>query len=263
MHLVHDVPRRRCRNRGGRVLALLYSSGNHGRNGDPVGDVDVEVGAEIVLGVVGLGGEIGVEGLIFEETALIGISGKDEVAGHLVSAPHRDGGVALRGELLEEFVVEVHVGVREGARVVLVLAQVLLGVAGGEAVVPARLVVPAGVGVGVDILRIAVGRQEHPLVVLDVDGTLVHVAVLGVHQDDAVGSADTVDGRCGGIFKDTERLYLVGVELGEIPLEPVHDDERGGDAIDLHRVGGAAVEGADTADDEGRLVVTGGAAQLA
>ena len=64
----------------------------------------------------------------------------------------------------------------------------------------------------------------------EVDGGFALLAAFGVDDDDAVGAARTVDGRCGGILQHVDRLDVGGVDRrGERPFggESVDDVERG------------------------------------
>ena len=78
-----------------------------------------------------------------------------------------------------------------------------------------------------------------------VDAGLAHLAFLGRHEDDTIGSACTVDGARGGIFQYFHTLNIIGVHA-------FHTILVGGHTVnDVEGVG--VVDGADTADANHRL----------
>ena len=73
---------------------------------------------------------------------------------------------------------------------------------------------------------------------------------LGGDEDNAVGSAVTVQGGRGGILQDGHALDVGGVQVGQVAAER--------NAVNYVQGGGGTVYGADTTDTDGRIR-TGGA----
>ena len=57
---------------------------------------------------------------------------------------------------------------------------------------------------------------------------LTDLARLGRHDDDAVGTADAVNGRRRSVLQHVDRLDLVGIDLVHTPFDTIHDNQRFG-----------------------------------
>ena len=205
-----------------------------------LGDLDVQVGAEVELVVVG-------RALVVDTVLVLAVE-LYEVCSPLGTAVDADSVLVLCGDGLDDFGEPV--GVRVGDGVVLVDVVLYLRVAvhrsgaGDREAVVVRRRVEHGVG-QLD----EAGRALETEVIVEGDGRgLVVFASLGGHEDDTVCRTSTVDG-CGRILEDGHALDLVTGEAGEFVAtagDSVDDDERA-----------VVAEGASAADEHGGVVLPG------
>ena len=170
---------------------------------------------------------------------------RGEIAGTLGSARHIHVVLLLPGMVVHQVGEPVRAGIDRGHIHVL---PVLDGFRGelptvrGDAFHLLGMVVGRGILIGAgrleearDLLETGRGRQGN--------GRLAFLTATGGGQDDAVGAADTENGRGGSILEDGDVLDLIGVDLAERAFDAVNEHERF-----------RAVERADTPDADDRVV---------
>ena len=188
-----------------------------------------------------------------------------EGAGELIVGVHTAGETLVAGGVGNTLVVLVGEGgvetaaVGTGLGVHLIFLQFteagdLFNPVGHRFVRRARIVVvvdvAAGIGVGdfVEVVQLGTGHHAEVVVVgqfadtilrTGAEGSLTGFTALRGHQDDAVGSAGTVDGGGSGVLQDGQALDIVRVDrgdgvvgVGEVALvtghhgDTVHDPQR-------------------------------------
>ena len=210
---------------------------------------DVQLQVEIVgqgLGALDRGIDAAEEG-VDDRTVIVHVAEVEQRAVTLGARAHRQVVAVGDGGLQQVFLPVV----RRFPCVLVVMVAVL----GADAEVLQHVIVVGRVvvaGIAERELQV-VQRIEHVVDlrrgVLDLDIAVVGHAglalkrTLGRHDDDACGTAATVDGRGGGVLQDVDALDLVGRYVGEvIHRETIHEDER------VVRTG----DGLGTADADGR-----------
>ncbi len=126
-------------------------------------------------------------------------------------------------------------------------------------------------GIPVDLIGGVLAEIHHvvppvhllePEVGVVLDFSAVAPASLGGDEDDAVGSAVAVDGRCGGVFQHLDRSDVVGVDhrkRGHAGVVPVDTAARGGadveegESIEHDQRGGGTGERVRASDEHVRL----------
>ena len=222
--------------------------------------VDAQIGAlahlqvDVAAQVVALETEVAVVfavGVLLEYAVGLVVGHRYEVFGVLgATAEVQRVALAVHG-LSDQFVDPLRIGIEVVVHAVTVFLDALLAETRGQAVVETGLVGQFEVLPRIDELRQALRRGDR---LLDAEGDLRRRdrTALGGHQNNAVGTLGTVDGRCGSVLEDAEGLDLVGLDVVDVA----------GHAVDQHQGFRTALEGADTADPELGVVTSGLGAAL-
>ena len=223
-------------------------------------EVDAQVGAlahlqvDVASQVVALETEITViesVGILLEDAVGLVVGHRHEILGILgATAEVQRVALAVHG-LSDQFVDPLRIGIEVVVHAVTVFLDALLAETRGQAVVETGLVGQFEVLPRIDELRQALRRGDR---LLDAEGDLRFGdrTALGGHQDDAVGTLGTVDGRSGCVLEDAEGFDFVGFDVVDVA----------GHAVDQHQGFRTALEGADTADPELGVVTSGLGAAL-
>jgi hypothetical protein len=218
--------------RGARIVVFRYAGAQVDRDLQPLGGVDIDVGAEVIAQE--LVDVVGVRVLVV--AALVVVAAEDEITGAVGAASYRK--AVILEDRRFECVVEVIPVVAQAVGVVALgaaeVADRLLGEERCRAgiqrgvVVEHRLVVEGRIACRTQVVGVA-DRFADTDRRLEIDGRLFALsAALGRDDDHAVGAADTVGCRCRSILEDRERLDLVRGEVAHVALDAVddHDDVR-------------------------------------
>ena len=194
-----------------RILVLAESAHVH-REAEVAGDLCVDVRPDVEPFVGG----------VRHDAVLIHQSDARVVLDPVVAA--RRGDVVLVGEavVLEEQVHPVRFAV---GSVGLHLGDHLVGPHGSEPVHFAGFVVPADVVLGVEEFgKRGVRGEGHRTVVGDLRGAFR--TAFGRDENDAVGAADAVDRRCGGVLENRDGGDVVRIDRVDHAFHAVHQTER-------------------------------------
>ena len=240
-----------ARLRGGRVVGVGQVALDAQFDLGGAERVEREVRSDVVTAVEGVRIVVGQFRVLIH--AVLVVIGQADVVDRLVgTALHVDVGRTVAAEVTQDLFHPVYVGVEVG---VIPAAGLFDDVA---AVKPA-----AAAGQRCLVRHFHVGRAVGEIGDLGRFGKAFRIAyaefgapfqtVLGVDDNDAVGAADTVNGRCRRIFEDRETLDVLGVDVGE----------RAGDAVDeCQRSAHAGRQGRDAADVDVGVVEAGFAGPL-
>ena len=224
------------------------------------GDVDIDVGAEAEL-VEAHAGIIAVV-LGVEDTLLVVVVAADIIADVFRTAADRQVDAGGGGLLLEDLVdpvdgrIEVRVGAAQVEASLVVADWGLVAGVGVEAVVVVDPLPGAG-QFG------KAGRGDHAGLGLEGYLRLGFGTALGGDEDDAVGAADAVEGRCGRILEDGEGGDVLRVYEVHLALDAVDENKRlrvgaeGVHTADPEVGAGARLTGALHDDDTGQLAGKG------
>ena len=211
-----------------------------------LGEVHIEIRAEVVPAVF----EVRLVALVerLEKAVLVERTDRNEIPGTLRTTRDIDIILLLPGVVVHQVREPVGAGIDGGHIHVLPVLDGFLGELPAFRTDPFHFL---GVIVSRGIL-VRAGRLEEPGDLLETgrggqgDGRLAGLAAAGRDEDDAVGAADTEDGRGGGVLEDGNVLHLVRVYLAERTFDTVDKHERF-----------RTVERSDAADADDRVVTAG------
>ena len=225
--------------REGRIVLVLLAGVDIHAQLEALGDLDVQVGAQVVLVVV--------RGALVVDTVLVLAVELHEIGRALRTAVDAHPVLVLGGDGFHDLAEPVRVRIVDGVVLVDVVLDLRIVVHGRTAADRQALVVGGGVQDGV-------GQLDHARRLLEAQvigeahlRTLVVLASLGRHKDDAVRGAGAVDGG-GGVLQDVDALDFVTGQAAEFvatALDAVDDDQRA-----------VVAEGAAAADEHHGVVAT-------
>ena len=217
---------------GGIVLVLLTGVDVNPQL-EPVRHLDVQVGAEVVLVVIG--------GTLVVNTVLVLAVELHEVAYPFGAAVDAHPILVLEGGRLDDGSQPVRVGIGDGIVLVDVMLHLGVVVHGSAAADGQALVVGCSVQDGIGQFHQPGGLLDTEVIAEGNLGSLVVFAALGGHEDNTVGRAGTVDGS-RRVLQDVHAFDFVTGQAAEFvssSLHAVDDDQgavvsQGGAASDVH-----------------------------
>ena len=212
---------------GSRIGLVLDDSAQPEAQNEVFRHIDIDVRTEIVTVGARIGAVV-VAGIFAEQSALAGVAHIDEVTNDFVSSADTQVVDRLKAILLQYVAHPIRIGIEIRVGTVAELQQLLLRPRQGgrrAAPVACRLVHERSEFVTGDILRETQPVQRGELRP-EYDLRFPHPTFLGVDENDAVGAADAVYRRCGGVLEHCHRLDLSHVDQVHVALHAVHEDQR-------------------------------------
>ena len=221
-------------------LVLLFQCSRYTYfNKSGLGYVHVEVHAVVPAVVVGVGLIVLQRGVAVVHTAFLNIAHRCEIACVGTAARYVNVGTESGCAVLEQQFHPVDIGEHLGVELVVEQIKVVVAVGGRHVPAFESLVHHSCVYLSVDEFR-CLRASVVAVLNFSVYACRSVAAVLCRYENDAVGTARTVDGSCGSVFQHAEGLYVLRVYVVDVTLKTVDEHERAA----------SSTEGGDTADPE-------------
>ena len=252
----HDFPDRIIS--VGRALDVRNLHGHLHGCGKVARDLEIKVGAEIIARAAGIYIMILIQFGVLVHTVLVIITQGNEIFDRFRSARNIDVVMGPDGDLFQELLHPVHIGMQDGIVSIAIQLNVYvaeLGRVDGSVrvrVIAQRLVVQGGIVGAVEIAWQGRGALQGDIPGI-ADLRCPDFSFAGCDQNDAVGSADSVNRRSRRVLQNIERLDFVRIQAVErTPLNAIYHNQRRG----------ILRKRADTSDQDIRSILTRSAAAL-